>query len=286
MSERAPAEFAYRVAGTRGGARPGAHRGRALGAGTDFAGHRRLFDAPDPRRLDVRASLASVPREWRVRTHRQRAAIALRAVVDVSASMRFGAKLDVVAEFLAALGHSAFRGGDAAGLEGFDERAIDALSLPPRTGRGAGARLVAALDAARAGPARAGSLAGLADCLRRVPSPAAITFVVSDFHVDLAPLARTLELAGDTRVVPVVVWDPAEIEPPAGTGWLPLVDAESGRPRRVWLRAATRRAWADGVARRREALAAAFRACDVAAFRVEGAFDADALSRHFLEAST
>lgn len=281
-----PAEFAYRIPGTRGGARPGAHRGRTLGAGTDFAGHRRLFDAPDPRRLDVRASLAAVPREWRVRTHRQRAAVTLRAVVDVSASMRFADKLESVADFLAALGHSAFRGGDAAALDGFDARAVAALSVPPSSSRGAGARLVEALTAACAAPARPGGIEGLRDCLAATSGPAALTFLVSDFHFPLDDLGAVLELAGDTHLVPVVVWSPLETRPPSGGGWLPLVDAESGRRRRTWLRAATRRAWHEGVARRRAELDEAFRACDVTAFPLEGPFDAEALSRHFLERAT
>ena len=275
-------EFVYRIR-RADGARPGAHPGRGLGAGDEFAGHRRLFDAPDPRRLDVRASLASVPREWRVRTHRRRAAVTLRAIVDVSASMRSGAKLDVAAALLGALGRSAFRAGDAVALEGFDAAAVGGLSRAPRLGRGAGEALVAALAAERAGPGRAGSLDGLADCLARTVSPAALTFVVSDFHFALDALPRAVERARGSRLCPVVVWSPAETEPPPGSGWVALVDSESGRRRRTWLRASTRQAWREAVSRRRAEIERAFEREGLAPFRIEGAFDAEALSRHLLE---
>ena len=49
-----------------------------------------LFHRPDPRRLDLRASLRTLNEGWLVRVNRQRAGIAVRAIVDVSASMTFG----------------------------------------------------------------------------------------------------------------------------------------------------------------------------------------------------
>ena len=67
----------------------------------------------------------------------------MQAVVDVSASMRFGAgsKRQMVAEFLEALGLSAFRVGDALGMLAFDTREREELFLPPRIGRGSGSLL-------------------------------------------------------------------------------------------------------------------------------------------------
>ena len=43
------------------------------GAGLEFATHLRLFDRPDPRRLDLRASIANLRSEWLVRVNRQQA---------------------------------------------------------------------------------------------------------------------------------------------------------------------------------------------------------------------
>src|SRR4051812_31798725 len=104
-------EFRYRSPHRVGGWRVGSHEGRAPGAGLEFASHVRLYDRPDPRRLDLRASIASLQSEWLVRVNRQQAAMTVRLLVDVSASMRFGTppKLEVVAAFVRALGQSALR---------------------------------------------------------------------------------------------------------------------------------------------------------------------------------
>ena len=127
-------EFHYRLPQRIGGWRPGSHRGSSLGAGLEFVSHMRLYDRPDPRRLDLRASLRNIQQDWLVPVNRQQASIPVHAVVDVSASMNFGSartKLDVAAEFIEALGQSAFRVGDALGMLAFDSRELTDPSCPP-----------------------------------------------------------------------------------------------------------------------------------------------------------
>ena len=60
-------EFHYRLPMRAGGSRPGSHPGSSFGAGQEFAMHARLFDHPDPRRIDLRASMRAIPAEWLVR---------------------------------------------------------------------------------------------------------------------------------------------------------------------------------------------------------------------------
>ncbi|MGC2040842.1 MAG: MxaS protein, partial [Paraburkholderia caledonica] len=69
------AEFHYRLPMRSSGFRPGSHRGSSFGAGQEFAMHGRLFDYPDPRRIDLRASVRAARSEWLVRVHLQRAAV-------------------------------------------------------------------------------------------------------------------------------------------------------------------------------------------------------------------
>ena len=57
MSEVTHDEFNYRYPHNVSGYVPGAHSGSSLGTGDRFAGFADLFDYPDPRRLDIRASL-------------------------------------------------------------------------------------------------------------------------------------------------------------------------------------------------------------------------------------
>lgn len=278
-------EFHYRYPARAGGARPGAHAGRSLGAGQEFVSHQRLFDRPDPRRLDLRASLRDLAGDWLVRAHRQRTGIAVHALVDVSASMGFGAhrsKLQVAADFVAALGASAYRVGDAAGLIAFDAGEREDLHRPAMLGRGVGHELAATLRACT--PAAAGTGAGLAAATQRLAGREGLVFIVSDFHWPLAPLAPTLDLLAHARVVPIVIWDPAEIAPPERRGIAVLRDAETGRRRTFWLRPSLRARWIDAVETRREVLRQTFAARGLRPFYVIGGFDPDAMSEYFFEA--
>jgi len=84
-------------------------------------------------------------------------------------------------------------------------------------------------------------------------------------------------------VVPVVLWDRAEFDPPAaGTGRLaPVIDAESGRRRLLWLRASVRERWRRGLEARRDALEALFRRQRLRPLFLMDGFDADAVTAHF-----
>ncbi|WP_233856054.1 DUF58 domain-containing protein [Paraburkholderia sp. HD33-4] len=312
------AEFHYRLPMRAAGARPGSHPGSSFGSGQQFAMHGRLFDYPDPRRLDLRASLRSARDEWLVRVHLQRVAVPVIVIVDVSASMQFGTrrtKLEVAADFVEALGHSAFRVGDRLGMLAFDSGERDDLFMPARTGRGTGSLLASMLRecagdrAGRAADRRAerhgerearsqpdrqperqperhaghAAVEGLRRCAIRLAGRQALVFVVSDFHWPLARLSPVLDMLVHACVVPMVVWDAAEITPPHHASLLAVNDAETGEERRVWLSRGVRERWREGVARRRDELAAVFGVRGIRPFYVEGAFDPEAMSRYFLE---
>jgi hypothetical protein len=285
----APAEFHYRLPGRVGGQRPGSHRGSSIGAGQEFVAHMSLFHRPDPRRLDLRASLRTLNEDWLVRVNRQRAGIAVRAIVDVSASMIFGAhrpKLHVVADFLEALGLSAFRVGDAVGMMAFDESERSDLFMPARVSRGMGTIMASAARAVCDSASRAGqaTVDGLEEAASRLAGQQGLVFLVSDFHWALARLNSALDLLAHASVIPVVVWDPAETVPPERNALASLRDAESGARRTLWVRPRLRQDWLDGVARRRAEIDSFFASRSLQPFYIEGSFNADALSRYFFEA--
>lgn len=315
-----PREFHYRLPGRVGGQRPGSHRGSSIGAGQEFVAHMSLFHRPDPRRLDLRASLRTLNEGWLVRVNRHRAGLAVRAIVDVSASMIFGSqrpKLHVVADFLEALGLSAFRIGDAVGMMAFDDSERSELFMPARVSRGMGAimasavravadspsraaergsesRLPALLPAAarraasehRALTARAGQTlgGGLEEAASHLAGQQGLVFLVSDFHWALDGLNSVLDLLAHAGVVPVVVWDPAETAPPERNTLASLRDAESGERRTLWVRPKLRQDWLEGVVRRRSEINSFFASRGIQPFYIEGSFDPDALSRYFFEA--
>jgi uncharacterized protein (DUF58 family) len=284
-------EFHYKLRASTGGQRPGAHPGSTLGGGLQFAAHARLFDHPDSRRLDLRASVRDGRQEWLVRIHKQRVAVPVYAVVDVSASMQFGAgqtKLQVAADFVEALGHSAFRAGDAVGLLGFDRAERDDLLLPARHSRGMAGLMSALLRECRSSDKAAGDNDGdvgavLKHTVQRLAGKDALVFLVSDFHWPLQALNEVLDTLVRARVVPLVVWNAAETEPPRNGSMLAARDAESGVRQTLWLRETLRAEWRAAVTRRRGEIDTLFAARGMVPFWIEGAFDAEALSRHFLE---
>ena len=290
-----PREFHYRLPGRLSGQRPGSHPGSSVGAGQEFVAHRSLYDYPDPRRLDLRASVRTLQDEWLVRVNRQRTGTAVRALVDVSPSMSFGAarpKLHIVADFVEALGLSAFSVGDAVGMLAFDTAERTELFMPGRVSRGMGSLMAAALrEWSRQPPRHGGFRRGhgaptnaLEDTASRLAGQQGLVFLVSDYHWPLAHLGVPLDLMAHATVVPVIVWDPAETQPPAQNALASLSDMESNTRRTLWLRPKLRDEWHRAVARRRAEIDQYFHTRALRPFYMEGTFDPDALSRYFFEA--
>jgi len=80
-----------------------------------------------------------------------------------------------------------------------------------------------------------------------------------------------------------VVWDPAETEPPDARALVALSDAETGVRRSLWMRESLRTRWRDAVATRRSELTDLFNAHGMPPFHMNGRFDAEALTRYFME---
>jgi hypothetical protein len=244
-----------------------------------------LYERPDPRRLDLRASVRNLRQEWLVRISRQRIGVSVQVVVDVSASMAFGAhtpKLHVAADFIEALGHSTFRVGDALGMVAFDAAERTDLYVPAMRNRGMGEVMSGMIRQCRTAP---GSIAGLEQALVHLVSRPGLVFLVSDFHWPLDRLGPAVDLLTGSFVVPMIIWDHAEIEPPGHDAIAALEDAESGASRTLWMRPKLRAQWRDNVALRRLELDRFFASRQMRPFYVTGAFDTDAMSEYFFEAN-
>jgi uncharacterized protein (DUF58 family) len=278
-----PAEFIYRLPAPARGWRPGAHRGQGGDGGLEFRGHDDWLHAPDARRLDLRASLRDPFQRWQVRLHSPPRAQTVWLVADVSGSMAFGAprrKLELLADFAQSLAWSAWRAGDPFGCVACDDRLRTELLWPPARQVGRALALAARLRALQ--PVGQGSRA-LAQAAVALGRSRALLFLASDFHVPLEELRRWLLAFAGHWVVPVVLWDRHEFEPGGRAGLLPLVDAESGAQRLLWWRPSLRERWARAARERRAALLAAFAQARLRPLFIEGAFDADAVTRHFLQ---
>jgi len=275
-------DFHYRLPARSGGWRPGAHAGRALGGGEDFIAHASLFARPDPRRIDLRASLRDPRGDWLVRLARQRSALPVVALVDVSASMGFGApsrKLDLAADFVAALGRSAAAAGDPLAMSAFDDRRREDLGAAVSRQPGLGELLAGRLRA----EAGHGGHGGLGEAVAALAGRQALIFLLSDFHAYGDELESALDALHRAQVIPMVVWSPAETAPPDGDGLACLRDLERGGLRELWLRPRLRQRWRQAVAARRDELRLRFGGRGLRPFFMSDPFDGEALTRYFLE---
>jgi len=280
-----PGEFHYRIPRRLGAWRPGSHPATSLGAGQEFVSHMSLYHRPDPRRLDLRASLRDIRGDWLIRVNRQRAAVAVHVIVDVSASMAFGSarpKLHVVADFVESLGRSTFRVGDALGMAAFDDVERLDLFVPALLSRGSGSLMSSLLKSC---VADARGAAGLEAAAHRFAGRPGLVFLVSDFHWPLERLEGTLDLLSRAYVVPMVVWDDAEVQPPRHSGLMTLRDVESSSQRTLWMRPKLRARWHEAVERRRAQLHDVFARRGMRPFHVTGDFDGESMSRYFFEAA-
>jgi hypothetical protein len=275
-------EVLYRLGRSPLHSRPGQHRSRALGPGLDPHGFAPLLSYPDARRLDLHLSSRDPFGQWIVRLPRQRSSATLIVVADLSASMAFGQaprKQDTLADLVDALGHSAWRSGDAFGFVGADRAISEQWMLAPTRSRGATVELVQRLRDATLDGRGAGAIRLAADRFGRRRD--ALVFLVSDFHWPEAEFEAACSALAARDVVPVVLWARHEFAAWPRRGLAEVQDLESGERRTVWFRPALAERMAGAGTQRRAELRRRFALQGWRPFFCDGAFKAASLNAYF-----
>ncbi len=112
-------ELYYRITWRSRGTQLGPNRTRAIGGNVEFQSYVPFMENPNPMRIDLRATLKSVPRQIMSRSYCENIAIPVYGLVDMSASMRFVGsinKFKLVKEICDVIAWSTLRNGDAFGL--------------------------------------------------------------------------------------------------------------------------------------------------------------------------
>ena len=138
-------------------------------------------------------------------------------------------------------------------------------------------------QALRSHAPRPGGSDGAADSVAAWAGRTGLVFLVSDFRWPQGQLSVVLDRLVSAAVVPVVVADPAEACLPQRDGLLEVQDAETRRGRSLWLRPRLRQAWQEAEQDRQQALGHALHQRQLRPFHLQGGFDAEAMSRYFLE---
>ncbi|ABE50306.1 DUF58 domain-containing protein [Methylobacillus flagellatus] len=287
MASFTPQEFYYHLRWRARGAQPGAHATCTPGGGTDFAGHVPFMDNPDPRRLDLRASLRVIPRRYVVRSFFERGAIVVYALLDLSASMRFAGNAEkkrLLADIAAAIAWSSTRHGDSFSLLACDDVVRQDIFLPPSFRRGLAQELHRKILDTEIRPQSGAT--GLPRAIEQVRPSRSLVFLISDFHLDEVLLSNTLTSFSAHDVVPLVLWDSSEYRDLPEWGWARVRDMEGKGERSIFLRRSLRREIEQRYLERKRELKKLCRQYGARApFFIEDKFDAGLLTRHLLEAS-
>jgi uncharacterized protein (DUF58 family) len=276
-------EFHYEIHWPVSASRPGHHRGRRPGSGFEFHSHAPLLEHPDPRRIDMHASLRDPFGGWIVRVFRQRNSIPVYVLADVSASMGFTGerrKLDVAADFAAAAAYSAYRTGDAFGFRACDATVRTDMWLALTRVRGAGSLVDNWL---RHFNASGDSAAGLLQAAQTLGRSRGLVFLISDFHFPVDLLRTLLDALSTHHVVPVMLWDRKEFPLKARFGIGTVSDSETGRSRTVFLRPSLQRRIEAAFAERHNLLQEIFLAHNLQPLMLLDGFKADRVTEYFLD---
>lgn len=275
-------EFHYTIHWRASSPYPGAHASTQPGGGDEFAGLVSFAARPDPRHVDLRASLSDPLGQLVVRHYRQRSNIPVAVIADLSASMAYTgrvSKAEQVARLSASVAWSAYRHGDRFGFIGCDDRLREELYVPLRMHKGGVPGLY---EQVRDFPRMAQQARGLRLAAERLGKHRALVFLVSDFHIPLPDLEEVLSGLSRHDVIPVVVWDTAEYEGLPDWGLVVVQDPESRERRRLFMRPQLRAKFRAGFEDRRATLTQLFSQHGCSPFFMLDGFDPDALTRFFL----
>lgn len=269
------ADLDVRARGRLFALRPGRHASRSLGGGGAFADHVTLLDHPDPRRIDVRASLADPFDGIRVRRYRQTVAARVVVILDTSGSMGASGRGDrrILATLLAAgLARAVEGSSDQFGL--LTGREAEEPFWPPRRRRGATDDVLAHVAGLVFGGDGFDALDRAVD---RVGTTRSIVFLVSDFTQDAEAIGRRLDALAHHDLRPVVLRDSRIEDPDDRFGIVEMEDLETGRLRLVLMRPSLAAKWRADAAARRDGLARMFAERDLRPVEIVDEIDVDAL---------
>ena len=239
--------------------RIGAYTSRQRGPGFDFDEHQPYRPGDDVRRIDWNVT-ARMDAPYVRHTHAERE-LNVMIAIDVSRSMALGtadrSKKELMTFITASLLFSAVSDQINTGFLAFADRVLE--YSPPRRTRAAAWMVLErcwALSSRTGTTAMRPAIRHLLSTLTRMST----VFIVSDFITDEDVFAtpELAMLAAKHDVIAVVPEDRSETTLPEGRGYVRVSDLESGRQVAVSLSPRTRRAYADQMRARRDALTRAF----------------------------
>ncbi|MEZ0289118.1 MAG: DUF58 domain-containing protein [Methylophilus sp.] len=262
----------------------GDHTGTQRGLGSDYRGIVNLVDYPDARRMDIRQTIRDPFEQVQVRQFNQDSTTPIYAVCDLSSSMQFRGrkrKLDTAIEIATAVANSAYNAGDLFGFIGYNQQVIEDYTLPLSRNLHQSKAAIALLQDYQ--QLRIG-VEGVTDVPNFLGQTRALVFWISDFHMPLNVIEKTLLAMSAHKVIPIVLWDDEEYKKLPKFGFGTMIDLETGLNRTLFFRSEVKAKFLDAFNARRLALEALFLRFDSPALFMQGDYRPELMTHYFEEA--
>ncbi|MGZ8175452.1 MULTISPECIES: DUF58 domain-containing protein [Methylobacter] len=266
----------YRLPWQSSSVYPGAHPGQMVGAGQLFKRHEPLIASPDPKRIDLRASVLDPFSGYRVRVYQQQSTVNVYLLADMSASMGYADKQQTLIQFLLTAANSAFDYGDKFGFIGCTERIEHRWLLPASRHLGR----VSALAKQLQGLTFTGSANGLQNAAAFLPAERSLVFLLSDCHFPLAQLRAVLGSLQGHEVIPLVLWNQDEYATLPNWGLISFQDMENNASRTLFMRPALRQKIMAAYLQRQRDLKNSFRAFGTEPLFITERYSTQTINRH------
>lgn len=273
----------YHISWKPSGHQPGAKRGKNAGIGDQLRAKVLLRDHPDPRRLDLRASMRDPYERLWVRDFYLNTAFKVIVLIDASASMAYQgqvSRMHVVEEITAQLAISAYRSGDAFGVFAANSNILNESYLPPRINRSAWLWARQQVPKIKVQGQHA---AGLLDVIPKLPQRKSLVFLISDFRWQPELYRQMLKGLNHHDLVPIMLQDPAETKLLPSKGMAIVKDMETGQNQFIWMRPALKQKIEDARNAHVNAIQSLSRRYGIKPFVVKGQFEAGKLNQYFME---
>ena len=261
----------------------GDHKGTQRGLGDDYRGNVSLIDYPDAKRMDVRASMRDPYENIQVKTFKQDNTTPIYAVCDASSSMQFKgkkSKLAIATEIASSVAYSAYEMSDIFSFVAYHDHVIEELTLPLSHQVFNSLEVISELQ--QYSTKLTGS-EGITDLPFYLGTKRSLVFWISDFHMPIATIEKTLNAMSAHQVVPVVLWDEQEYQKLPKFGFGNLIDPETSLSSRFFFRQSLREQFIEAFEKRREALNALFLKFDYPALFVNGEYKPESFTDYFEE---
>lgn len=262
---------------------PGAHAGKSVGNGLLFKHHKPLMSAPDPRHIDLRASLLNPFSHYQVKSFQQQSRVDVYLVADLSASMGYqgnDSKQQALVDCLISVAKSAHATGDRFGFVGCGQAIDRQLLLSPANLQKGRVNEIAKRIETATFTGQAESLLQAADYL---PNSSSLVFLLSDFYMPVKMIQQQMQRLNKHTVIPLVLWDKQESRDLPNWGVVKLADMEQGKTRTLWMRPALKNKINAAFKQRKQQVQHCFRSFGSEPLFMEQGYRAEAISQYFLQ---